>query len=42
MQDFKKIIAWQKSHEQFLDIYKVTETFPRDEAFRLPSAQESR
>ncbi len=35
MQDFKKILAWQKSHEQFLDIYKVTETFPRDEAYRF-------
>jgi four helix bundle protein len=35
MQDFKKILAWRKSHEQYLDAYKVTETFPRDEAFRL-------
>jgi four helix bundle protein len=35
MQDFKKLIAWQKSHEQYLDVYKVTETFPRDEAYRL-------
>lgn len=35
MQDFKKLKAWQKSHEQFLDVYKVTESFPRDELFRL-------
>lgn len=35
MQDFKKIKAWQKSHEQYLDVYKITETFPRDELYRL-------
>ncbi len=35
MQDFKKMKVWQKSHEQLLDIYKVTESFPRDETFRL-------
>ena len=35
MQDFKKLKVWQKSCEQFLDIYKVTESFPSDEKFRL-------
>ena len=35
MQDFKKLKVWQKSHEQFLDIYKITESFPEDELKRL-------
>ena len=35
MQDFKKIKAWQKSHEQYLDIFKITGSFPRYEHFRL-------
>ena len=35
MQDFKKLKVWQKSHEQYLDICRTTESFPRHESYRL-------
>jgi four helix bundle protein len=35
MQDFKKLLAWQKAHELALYTYRVTNDFPRDEVFGL-------
>ncbi len=35
MQDFKKLIVWQKSHVLMLEIYKAVEGFPNDELFGL-------
>ena len=35
MQDFRKIIVWQKSHELALLTYRLTADFPREETFGL-------
>lgn len=32
---FEKLQVWQKSHELTLNIYKLTNDFPKDERFRL-------
>jgi four helix bundle protein len=37
MQDFKKLVAWQKSHSLVLRVYAVTATFPKTEIFALTS-----
>ena len=37
MQDFKKLLIWQKSHLLALSIYKATETFPDSERYGLIS-----
>jgi four helix bundle protein len=37
MQDFRKLVVWQKSHQLTLDIYKVTRTFPNEELYGLTS-----
>lgn len=37
MQDFKDIKVWQKSHQLTLQIYKVTEEFPKSELYGLVS-----
>ena len=37
MQDFRKIMAWQKSHLLVLRVYVVTKTFPKEELFGLTS-----
>ena len=37
MQDFRKLTVWQKSHSLTLEIYKVTENFPKNELFGLIS-----
>ncbi len=34
---FKEIIAWKKSHELALSVYKITESFPKKEEFGLSS-----
>ncbi|OGY24208.1 MAG: hypothetical protein A2172_00815 [Candidatus Woykebacteria bacterium RBG_13_40_15] len=34
---FEKIKAWQKGHLLALEVYKVTKSFPREEAFGLTS-----
>lgn len=34
---FKDILAWQKSHELTLEIYKITKIFPKNEEFNLIS-----
>lgn len=35
IQNFKDLIAWQKSHSLVLEIYNATSTFPRNEQFGL-------
>ncbi len=35
MQDFKKLLVWQKAHQLALLTYKLTADFPRDEVFGL-------
>ena len=35
MQDFRKLLVWQKAHELALLIYRITADFPRDELFGL-------
>ena len=35
MQDFRKLIVWQKAHEVALLTYRLTADFPRDELFGL-------
>lgn len=34
---FQEILAWQKAHELVLEIYKITELFPKKEQFGLSS-----
>ena len=35
MQDFRKLIVWQKSHGLVLDVYAKTAHFPKTEVFGL-------
>jgi four helix bundle protein len=35
MQDFKKLLVWQKAHELTLRLYGLTATFARDESYGL-------
>jgi four helix bundle protein len=37
MQDYKKLVVWQKGHNLALSIYKVTQTFHHEEQFGLIS-----
>lgn len=37
IRDFTNIIAWQKSHELTLRVYRMTESFPKQELFGLVS-----
>jgi len=37
MKDFRKLQVWDKSHRLTIRIYKVTESFPREEVFGLIS-----
>ncbi len=37
MKDFKKLKVWQKAHQLTLAVYKVTQTFPKDELYGLIS-----
>jgi four helix bundle protein len=37
MQDFRKLVVWQKSHQLTLDVYKITKTYPKEELFGLTS-----
>lgn len=36
-QDTSKLIAWQKSHEFVLMIYKISQDFPKEEMYGLTS-----
>ncbi len=35
MQDFRNLEVWNKAHKLTLDVYRVTEHFPRTEVFGL-------
>jgi four helix bundle protein len=35
MQDFRNLEVWNKAHDLTLDIYRMTESFPRTEVFGL-------
>ena len=35
MQDFTKLIVWEKAHQLVLGVYRATENFPRDERFGI-------
>ena len=37
MRDFHKLVIWEKSHQLTLDIYKLTQKFPKEELFGLTS-----
>jgi four helix bundle protein len=37
MRDYKKIKVWQKSYKLVLDIYRMTESFPKQEIYALTS-----
>jgi four helix bundle protein len=37
MRDWKKITVWELSHQFFLETYKVTATFPKEEVYNLTS-----
>jgi len=36
-QSFRDLIVWQKAHEFVLEIYRVTQCFPRQELYGLTS-----
>ncbi|MFK7846622.1 MAG: four helix bundle protein [Rhodothermales bacterium] len=37
MQDFKKLLVWEKAHLVVLKVYKLTKSFPIDERYGLSS-----
>ncbi len=37
MQDFRKLVVWQQSHQLTLDIYKMASHFPKEELYGLTS-----
>ncbi len=37
MLNFRSLAVWSKAHQLTLDVYKLTETFPRAEMFGLTS-----
>ena len=37
MQDYRKLKAWQKSHELTLAVYRVSERFPKAEVYGITS-----
>lgn len=37
MQDFKKLVVWQKAHDLTLDVYRATAPFPATEIYGLTS-----
>ena len=37
MQDFRKLIVWQRAHKLTVDVYQSTRRFPSDERFGLIS-----
>lgn len=37
MQDFKKLMVWEKSHDLTMGIYNLTSRFPREEIYGLTS-----
>ena len=37
MRDFRELKVWEKAHGVALDVYKVTQGFPKDELYGLTS-----
>ncbi|GIL23236.1 MAG: hypothetical protein BroJett042_17490 [Bacteroidota bacterium] len=37
MKDYKKLDVWHKAHENVLDVYRLTKSFPKEEQFGLTS-----
>lgn len=37
MQDYQKLLVWQKSHKLVLDMYLVTKNFPKEELYGITS-----
>ena len=37
MRDFHNLLIWKRSHQLTLDIYKLSQSFPKDELFGLTS-----
>lgn len=37
MQDFRNLKVWQKAHGLALEVYRMTQSFPRDELYGLVS-----
>lgn len=37
MQDFKKLLVWEKAHRVVMKVYKLTNSFPTEERFGLTS-----
>jgi four helix bundle protein len=37
MQDFRKLLVWEKSHKLTLSIYNLTHSFPKEEMYGLTS-----
>jgi four helix bundle protein len=37
MQDYRELKVWEKAHQTTLDLYKVTQRFPRSELYGLTS-----
>ena len=37
LKNFKELKAWQKAYQLSLDVYRITKTFPREEAYGLTS-----
>ncbi len=37
MQSFRNLSVWEKAHHLTLDVYRITERFPRTEMFGLTS-----
>jgi four helix bundle protein len=35
MQDFRKLKVWEKSHQLTLEIYRTTQSFPKEELYGL-------
>ena len=37
MQDFRKLVVWQKAYKLVLDIYIITKKFPKEELYGITS-----
>lgn len=37
MKDYQKLIVWQKAHQNVLEVYKLTKSFPKAEQFGVTS-----
>jgi four helix bundle protein len=37
MQDYRKLLVWQKAHKLVIDIYVITKGFPKDELYGVTS-----